>query len=132
MSDAKTFSVQIDEEWLAVQDDVVEAVANIGLDALRNVVLMSPVDEGRFRGNWHTTIGTTSNAVFDRVDLTGAKTINDGARTLNAYEKLQPIYIQNNLPYAQRLENGHSGQAPNGMVALTVNYIEAKYKTTEV
>ena len=29
-------------------------------------------------------------------------------------------YIVNNLPYSIALENGHSGQAPQGMVGLTV------------
>jgi hypothetical protein len=29
-------------------------------------------------------------------------------------------YITNNLPYAWRLEHGHSKQAPAGMVGLTV------------
>jgi hypothetical protein len=29
------------------------------------------------------------------------------------------IYFTNNLPYAQALENGHSNQAPGGMVGLT-------------
>jgi hypothetical protein len=30
------------------------------------------------------------------------------------------IYIVNNLPYANALENGHSKQAPSGMVKVTL------------
>jgi len=30
------------------------------------------------------------------------------------------VYLANNLPYAQRLEDGWSQQAPEGMVKLTV------------
>ena len=29
-------------------------------------------------------------------------------------------FFTNNLPYAAALENGHSGQAPGGMVRVTV------------
>ena len=32
----------------------------------------------------------------------------------------QPIYISNALPYALPLEYGHSQQAPNGMIRVTV------------
>jgi hypothetical protein len=35
------------------------------------------------------------------------------------------IYLQNSLPYALRLENGWSKQAPGGVLALTVNELEA-------
>ncbi|NTX09022.1 hypothetical protein, partial [Myxococcus sp. CA040A] len=30
------------------------------------------------------------------------------------------VYVTNNLPYARRLEFGHSAQAPRGMVRVTV------------
>jgi hypothetical protein len=30
--------------------------------------------------------------------------------------QVSTIYFTNNLPYAQALENGHSNQAPGGMV----------------
>jgi len=35
------------------------------------------------------------------------------------------IYLTNNLPYAQRLEEGYSQQAPAGMVALTIQEFQA-------
>jgi len=37
------------------------------------------------------------------------------------------IYLVNNLPYAQRLEGGWSHrQAPNGMVALSIQKFDGK------
>jgi hypothetical protein len=36
------------------------------------------------------------------------------------------IFITSNLPYMEALENGHSGQAPNGMVRITVAEIAAE------
>ena len=35
------------------------------------------------------------------------------------------IFITNNLPYINALENGHSDQAPSGMLAVTLNEVEA-------
>ena len=37
------------------------------------------------------------------------------------------IYIQNNQPYAERLENGWSDQAPQGIYKTTFTYISQKY-----
>jgi hypothetical protein len=37
------------------------------------------------------------------------------------------IYFTNNLPYAQALENGHSNQAPGGMVGLTALMLRAVF-----
>ncbi|KAA5656825.1 hypothetical protein J471_5157, partial [Acinetobacter baumannii 1032359] len=37
------------------------------------------------------------------------------------------VYIQNNQPYAERLENGWSDQAPQGIYGLTFNFISQKY-----
>ena len=37
------------------------------------------------------------------------------------------VYIQNNKPYAERLENGWSDQAPQGIYGLTFNFISQKY-----
>jgi hypothetical protein len=43
---------------------------------------------------------------------------------MSAYEN---CYIQNNLPYAERLENGWSKQAPHGMVKITLYELAEKY-----
>ncbi|EFO5343979.1 HK97 gp10 family phage protein, partial [Escherichia coli] len=38
------------------------------------------------------------------------------------------IYIQNNLPYAEALENGHSQQAPTGVYANAFHGVLQAYK----
>jgi hypothetical protein len=50
-------------------------------------------------------------------------------QALTALASLAPYsiaYIQNNLPYAQRLEDGWSKQAPAGMVALSLAELQAE------
>lgn len=130
---AREFQLQLSKEWQQKMDDVAEAIAGIGLVALSGIVRKSPVDTGRFRGNWITSIMQVDTRQIDRVDPSGAAAIREGSAVLEAYpDEMPPIYIQNNLPYANRLENGWSGQAPSGMVALTIVEIEAQFDGTEV
>ncbi|HEY0684762.1 MAG TPA: hypothetical protein VGD45_20665 [Steroidobacter sp.] len=75
---------------------------------------------GRFRGNWQVSVSFPSSRPLDRIDPNGSQTIEAGAAALAGFEAGPSIYIMNNLPYALRLENGWSKQAPFGMVAVTV------------
>ncbi|AMB81795.1 hypothetical protein AV641_12465 [Pseudomonas fragi] len=75
---------------------------------------------GRFRGNWMFSIGSPDTSTVDQVDPGGSRSmarIVNGALHFNAGET---AYITNSLPYAIPLEYGHSTQAPNGMVRITL------------
>lgn len=76
---------------------------------------------GRFRGNWQFSIDTPADGVIDSVDPNGRATIAILRSQVNQLTAGQTAYIVNNLPYAIPLEYGHSKQAPNGMVRLTVD-----------
>ena len=74
---------------------------------------------GRFRGNWQYSYGSPANGEVDRIDPSGRATI-DAIRTGIMLSKVAGVHwITNNLPYAERLENGWSNQAPQGVVSLT-------------
>jgi hypothetical protein len=88
--------------------------------AFSRVVMRSPVDTGRFRGNWQMGIDEQPVGELDALDKTGSTTVSE-AENIAARAKIgDDMYIVNNLPYADRLENGWSQQAPAGIVALTV------------
>jgi len=126
--DARQFALEIDREWLAVQEEIGEKIAFIGLEGLRRVVNKSPVDKGRFKGNWSLTIGVIDTSTTEQVDPAGASTISAGATAVSAYaayEGFPVIHVQNNLPYGEPLEDGSSTQAPGGMVGLTVAELAA-------
>lgn len=96
------------------------AVRKVALEVYSSVVLKSPVDTGRFRGNWNISMGGFDRTVNpDSLDKTGTKGINTAAVTISRYQGGK-IFISNNLPYSRRLENGYSKQAPAGMVRITV------------
>lgn len=95
------------------------AVRKIALDVFTNVILMSPVDTGRFRGNWQVAIGTMPSGTVEINDKDGTATIGKVQAETLGLEAGQTIFLINNLPYALPLEYGSSQQAPGGMVRLT-------------
>lgn len=98
-------------------------VRKICLDLLTGIVLKTPVDTGRARANWFTSIGSPSINITESTDPSGSSTI---ANSLSAISEAtgNVLWITNNLPYIYRLEfEGWSRQAPAGMVRVTVNDI---------
>lgn len=92
----------------------------VSLDAFSEVIDMSPVDSGRFRGNWQVAIGSVPSGTIEAVDPQGAVVKAKVAGVTAGLKTGDVIYMVNNLPYARRLEDGYSQQAPAGMVRLTV------------
>ena len=105
-------------------DDFSKKVAG---EMLQQVVTRSPVDTGAFRGNHRVGVGS--------VDTTADKSqtentaLQRGVATIQAGGGLGKIvHISNSLPYATKIEFGHSMQAPNGVYALAFQSITNKYK----
>jgi hypothetical protein len=97
------------------------------------MVEMSPVDTGRFRGNWMPGIGSPNTSTIEAVDPDGSTTI---ARITAAFANVRAggvLYVTNSLPYARRLEYGWSKKAPSppGIVRATVQSYTA-YIASEV
>lgn len=75
---------------------------------------------GRFRGNWQVSFDAPTTDETGRIDKTGNLTKAAGNNTLSLFKVgMKAIYFCNNVPYAYRLEMGHSSQAPGGMVRIT-------------
>lgn len=106
-------------------------------------VMRSPVDTGKFRGNWRVSLGaidTRTDAPEDKAPL-GAppseRLYGEWQDELQAVTHRSIIYVTNSLPYARVIEygeygnppgtangpktvNGFSTQAPAGVVRVTV------------
>lgn len=122
---------QFSEKAARRADDIVGAVV---VKIAQRLDLRSPVGDasywkskppkgyvgGRFRGNWQMKIGAAPVGETGRIDKTGAATL--GAIIAEVPEQAagRVYYIANNVPYAQRIEEGWSRQAPQGLVGLTV------------
>ncbi|MDO8065557.1 HK97 gp10 family phage protein [Janthinobacterium sp. SUN206] len=129
-----SFSMQIAEfiaKSKANQDLVVRAIT---MKVDNKLVQRSPVGDakfwkhkpppgytgGRFRANWQLSIGSPAAGVRDLIDKDGSATLAAHGSTISAAKAGDVIYLVNNLPYAKRIEEGWSRQAPVGVVMLTV------------
>ena len=76
---------------------------------------------GRFKNNWYVGLDSQPTETNDTPDASGQGSNSRGLVVLEVFRvgQVNSIYFTNNLPYAQALENGHSNQAPGGMVGLT-------------
>lgn len=75
---------------------------------------------GRFRGNWQVGLDAQPDGETGRIDKSGNMTLAVGNYMLEQFKVgTKAIYFTNNVPYAYRLEFGHSSQAPNGMIRIT-------------
>ena len=95
-------------------------VRKISLDLLTRIVRRSPVDTGRFRNNWMTSVGSMNSTTSEATDKSGAQAIARAEAALDQARAGDRVFLSNSLPYARRLEYGHSKQAPGGMVRITV------------
>jgi hypothetical protein len=97
-------------------------VRKVTIDITTALVRMSPVDTGRFRGNWMIGVGSPDVSTIDAVDKDGSTTVARITTAAGSLEAGGVVYITNSLPYARRLEYGWSKQAPSppGIVRLTV------------
>ena len=111
-----TFKKQLENAYqkkvVERHENAVRAVAFI-VDA--TVVQMTPVDTGRARSNWLPSINTPSRLTVQPGGKTEMRSVIQG------YKLSDTIYITNNLPYIERLNNGWSQQAPAGFVDMAIN-----------
>lgn len=80
------------------------------------IIKRSPVDTGRFRGNWQFTLNSPAQGQLATTQRPDGELI---AATQN-WQSGFTFYMTNNLPYGERLEYGWSNQAPSGMVRITL------------
>lgn len=96
----------------------------IALELFSSVIKDTPVDTGRARGNWQTSIGTPKESEIDR-DGSGPA-LAEAARETSRFGMGKVIYLANGLPYIYRLEYlGWSKQSPEGMVRKNVARIQS-------
>lgn len=98
-------------------------VKHMVMDTVQSLVNLSPVDTGAYRASHIVSVGSTDFGVREPE----TNPIQDAAIQAVKIKLGNLVYIQNNKPYAERLENGWSEQAPQGIYGLTYNFISQKY-----
>lgn len=131
-SNIRQFTLAVDQFVdVTVPEQVQAAQAKIGLQGLRGLVLKTPVDTGRARGNWQASSGAPATGEITRTDKAGGSVISAEQASILTAEPYSVIYLTNNVPYILKLEDGSSQQAPQGMVAVTLAELEAQFARIE-
>jgi len=119
----KRFNAQVgDFTSKLVPEEVIRFQRRIVLELLRRVVLKTPVDTGRARGGWQTSIGKP--AIGDSPpQKVAASVVVQANSVLKSLQPFQVVWLSNNVDYISYLEDGSSNQSPLGMVAISIQEI---------
>lgn len=129
-----SFSLDLSKFAKKAEANAAAVVKKVATDMFSRVVIRTPVDTGRARGNWQITFNAPASGTLTQVDPTGRGTIAQIGAEASKW-KQGDIWLTNNLPYANRLEYGWSKQAPAGFVRVTVRefrqYVDAAVRTVK-
>ena len=128
-----TFSVQVAQFADKTTKRIDEVVGNVVVEISRRVDMLSPVGDatywlspppagyigGHFRANWQLGVDVRPVGEIAGVDPSGSATQGRIFAAVPDEASGHVFWLANNAPYAQRLEDGYSRQAPMGMVGLT-------------
>jgi len=132
---ADTFALDISKFIAKAKANGEQVVQKVGADVLASVVDKTPVGDpslwkskppkgyvgGRLRANWNVSFGAPDISTTTTVDAAGGATKSRGVEIIAKWDGQADIYVMNSLPYVRPIEyEGHSLQAPAGMVRITV------------
>ena len=96
------------------------------LSFTRRVIRDTPVDTGRLRGNWQTTLNVPTDEQLGVRPMNQA--ISEASGVVNRLQIGNIFWLQNNLPYAAFVENGTNKMPPAGMLRKNLNLLVSKLK----
>lgn len=118
--DLLRFSSKSKEQSYAIHQKVT-------VDLYTKVIVSTPVQDGRAKGNWVATYNHPLPSELSKMDKLGQETTRNMISDVGEFDgiKAKTVFLTNNVPYILRLEyEGHSPQQPNGWVKKAV--LEAK------
>lgn len=107
-----SFESQLNAFVSGTEKKVERTVRAVKLELFRSVILDTPVDTGRARGNWQATLNSPATEEIENESMSVA--LAGVAANLGKVNDVS--FLANNLPYIEELEDGSSKQAPAGMV----------------
>ena len=115
-----SFSFSDDLIKFAEKADPGMTIRKVAMEVFHRVIIRTPVDTGRARANWQTSIGAPAEGEVDSTDRD--RGLVEASREIDKHTGDESIFLANNLPYIEALENGSSKtQAPAGMVKVTLS-----------
>ena len=82
-----TFQEDVRRGHENVRRRVIQAIRRISIEAANDVISISPVDTGRFRGNWQSSINTPNFAINDALDPSGQASLLEAEFVISGFNE---------------------------------------------
>ncbi len=102
-------------QWARIKAKNIKKLRTIArksfIEASGRVIMMSPVDTGRFRNNWFFGLNSASSQITESKSNkgygeSGGSRFNEAVTGSNKMQIGDSMHLTNNLPYAERMEYG--------------------------
>lgn len=128
----REFKLSVKKAMKAAEKTIREAAIELFTDIIKDTPVGDPsiwksnnvpsgYVGGQLRGNWQTTLNTPAASEINRLQRGGNGPATQETKSGTAgYDLKDTIYFANQRPYAGRVEDGWSTQAPVGMVKTNI------------
>jgi len=111
----------IEQAKREIKVTTLKALNKTAIIASQVLISSTPVKTGKARANWNASFDSPDSQVKEKFDKTGSATVAENSAIIASNTKeFRDIYISNNVPYIEPLNNGSSAQAPAGFVEKAV------------
>lgn len=129
VTSAKDFHTALAQIADATYEDLWDGVFQITAQFCYGVADRTPHDTARAKGSWQIGFEPTEASLPETFKGTVSEVMSAISAKIEkaASDERRPsiIYVSNNVQYIMQLEAGHSRQAPQGMIALTLAELSA-------
>lgn len=112
------FSKSLTEFTIKTKESMDRAYEQIAVELYNRIVNNTPIDTGMARANWKIAAGTMDSSTSESTHYKNIDSL-PGLKV-----GVNEAWISNHLHYIYSLENGHSQQAPAGMVMVSIEELK--------
>ena len=112
---------------LSIFDDISAEVNRearaLGINLLNGLVMLTPVDTGRAKGNWFVGLNKSVRTIEE--DRRQSAALSEGLNVVGGAKSIKypEIVLSNNLPYIEPLNTGTSDQAPSMFIETEIDRV---------
>ena len=112
---------------LSIFDDISAEVNRearaLGINLLNGLVMLTPVDTGRAKGNWFVGLNKSVRTIEE--DRRQSAALSEGLNVIGGAKSIKypEIVLSNNLPYIEPLNTGTSDQAPSMFIETEIDRV---------
>lgn len=135
------FAKRMDEVAKNVEKTIGKAIVSSTLKGFEELAARTPVDVGTAVSNWKVSLNEPAKGVRkayspgragSTAESNASAAVVAASRALGRYSEGDIIYITNNVPYMERLNDGYSLQAPAGFVESALSSIRARIRAAKI